>query len=225
MKKNNIFMLIIGFLNFAICLSLLFLCVPNKIAFAVNFNEKIILLASKWVLIINVMLPILLAYLTCVFECQKRTKAVLTALFVLMIYENMLAFSYFSIEQNFILGTISQIPLAVSVFMPISSAVTIYAIKMKHLPFKSALGLKTKYTTKTEFIWKQAHFYASEIFFAFGVLSFLISIVFMFVRLSYINLIIYILGFISCYFIANKQAKDMYNKYIDMEKRKNQQKK
>ncbi len=220
MKKNNIFMLIIGFINFAVCLSLLFLCVPNQIAILVNFNEKITHLASKWILIINVMLPILLAFLACVFECQPKTKAIIQVLFVLCLYENMLAFTYFSIEENIIVSTVSEIPVAIAFFMPLSVLFIIYAVKMKNLPFKHGFGIRNKYTTKTEFIWKQAHFYASEIFFAFGFLSFLTSIVFVFVRLYYINLILFVVGLIFCLWFANKQAKDMFNKYVEMEKNK-----
>lgn len=220
MKKNNIFMFIVGFLNFAVCLCLLILCIPEKIPIMTNFSEKITHLASKWFLILNVVLPMIFALLVPAFSNHKTMQNIFTSLFYLFIFENILAFSYFSIEKSFEIGSLSQIPAAVSIYMPISAIFTISAIKLKHTPFKSKFGIKTKHSTKTEFIWKQTHFYASEIFFAYGVLSFLISIVFVFVRMAYILLAIDVVGFAFCWLFSSKQAKDMAEKYTDMENRK-----
>ena len=221
MKKNNVLLLILSFLNFAICFCLLVLCVPNKVPFAIDLNEKIIAIGSKWILILNTILPIVLAFLVLAFNKFPKIKFVLQAIFILTLYENMLTFSYFSIEKTYNIGELSQIPMAVSLFMPLSVLLSVLAIKLKTVPYNNVFGIKTKYSTKTEFIWKQTHIYASQIFFANGVLLFLISIIFVFVRLPYIPLIITIFGLVTCFFITNRQSKDMYNKYIEMEKNKN----
>lgn len=218
MKKNNIFMLFAGLLNLGICLMLLFLCVPNKVAIFVNFNEKIILIASKWFMLFGAITPLVLSTINLFLKNKPKTTFVLKSIIVFLVYENMLAFSYFANETNFVVGDVSKIPLALSVFMPFSAFATICAIKLKHTPYKSIFGIKSKYSTKTEFIWKQTHFYASDIFFAYGVLSFLISIIFIFTKHSYILLAIDVLGYIFCWCFSNKQAKDMFKKYTQMEK-------
>ena len=218
MKKNSIFILIIGIVNFALCFCLTYFCVPTQIPIIVDFNEKIILLCSKWILIVNMILPLAVAIIIIVLK--NKLSFALKTLFVVLLYENMLAFCYFLMEDTFVLGSLSEIPLAISVFMPISALIALYAIKMKHLPYKSKFGIRTKHTIKTEFIWKQTHFSASEIFFGVGVLLFLISIVFIFVRMPWIELIIAVVMLIFASLLTLKQAKIMYQKCIVMEKNK-----
>lgn len=220
MKKNNLFMLFTSILNLGLCLLLLFLCVPEKVAMFVDFNEKIILIVSKWFMLFGAITPLVLSIINLFMKNKPKTTFILKTFIILFVYENMLAFAYFSNVTGFELGEVSQIPLALSVFMPISAFATIAAIKLKRAPFKSKLGIKSKHSTKTEFIWKQTHLYASDIFFAYGVISFLISIIFIFTKHSYILLAIDVLGYVFCWLFANKQAKDMAEKYTDMENRK-----
>ena len=220
MKKNQIFMLLLGIINTAVCLSLLLLCVPNRIALMVDINENISFLTTKWILLINVILPLVLSIVVCCLKNKQKAIWVLSLLFVFVLYENMLAFSYFSVEKNFVLGSRSQIPIAVSFFMPISVILLIFGIKLKNLPFGSKIGIRTKYSTKTEFIWKQTHYFAKDIFMAYGFLSFIVSLIFIFVRMPYINLALDVIGLLTCFFITNKQAKIMYRKYMQMEKNK-----
>ena len=61
MKKNNLFMLFASILNLGLCLLLLFLCVPEKVAMFVDFNEKIILIVSKWFMLFGAITPLVLA--------------------------------------------------------------------------------------------------------------------------------------------------------------------
>lgn len=49
---------------------------------------------------------------------------------------------------------------------------------------------------------------------------FLISIVFSFVRLAYIELIIFVLGAIACHVSIILFSKSVYNKFMEMENRK-----
>ena len=220
MKKNNIFMIFVGTLNLGLCLLLLFLCVPNKIAMFVNFNEKIILLASKWFMLFGAIAPFVFAVINLFLKNKPKTSFVLKSLIVFLVYENMLAFSYFSNKTSFYIGEISQIPLALSAFLPLSSAIIVWALKLKRIPYKSKFGINTKHSTKTEFIWKQTHIFASDLFFAYGFISFLITFIFVFTKFTYILLAINFLGFIFCWMFANKQAKIMDEKYSAMSKNK-----
>jgi len=220
MKKNHVFILIIGILNLALCFCLTYFCVADKIPVFVDLNEKIVTLCSKWLLIINVVLPLLLSIAIITLKNRPNLTFILKSIFALMIYENMLAFCYFSIETTFIVGSISEIPLAVSLFMPLSAGIILYSIKLKHMPYKCRLGIYTKKTIKTEFIWKQTQFSASELFFGAGVLSFIISIVFIFVRLPWIMLIIITLLLIAATLLTLRQTNIMYKKLLTMEKNK-----
>lgn len=220
MKKNNIFILIIGIINLALCFCLTYFFVPSQIPIFVNFNEKITTLCSKWVLAINMILPMAVAILIITLKNKSNSHFALKSLFVFLLYENMLAFCYFCIQKSFSIGELSQIPLALSFFIPLSCAIILYSLKLKHLPYKSKLGLRTKHSTKTEFIWKQTHFLASEIYFGTGVFLFLISIIFIFVRLPWIELIIAVAILTCSTLLALNQARVMYKKYTTMEKNK-----
>lgn len=221
MKKNNLFMLIIGSVNFAVCLTLLFLCVPDQIAIAIDINEKITATASKWVLLINVFIPLLLAILSISLSYHKKTNSILAIMFLIFLYENILAFSYFSINSSFEIGELSEIPVAVSLFMPVSIIISYLGLKLKTATYNKKFGIRTKYSVATEFIWKHTHFYASNAYFGCGVFLFLISIIFMFVRLPYIELILLATSLITVFVLSNNQAKKMYKKYVQMESNKN----
>ena len=220
MKKNNIFILIIGIINLVLCFCLTYFCVPAQIPVFVNLTERITIICSKWLLVINMVLPLLISIIILILKNKTNYHFALKSLFVFFIYENMLAFSYFSITDVFVCGELSEIPLAISFFIPLACAIVLYAIKMKHLPYKSKLGLRTKQSTKTEFIWKQTHFLASEIYFGTGIFLFLISIIFIFVRIPWIEAIIAFVMLLLSTLLALNQAKVMYNKYTKMEKNK-----
>ncbi len=219
-NKQNIMFLSLAILNLGLCLFLTITIVPDQIATSVDFNEKIIELGSKWLLSINIFLPLVLSILILILHKNESLSFFFKSLIVLMLYENMLTYCYVCLETNFEIGTLCQIPLAASVFMPISVLIAVLSFKIKHVPYKSKfVGIRTKYTRADEFIWKHTHFVAKDVFFATGVILFLINIVFLFVRLAYIPLAIFVVAITVDIVIITHQSRLMYKKFIDMKKR------
>ena len=220
-SKQNILFFVVAILNFIVCTFLTLTCIPGEIPLHISLTEKITLLGSKWWLSINIVLPLILTILMMVFH--KKDFAVFTfkALFVLMIYENLLAYSYFALATNLTVGALTEVPLAASSFIPASVILSVLAIKIKHIPYKSKfMGIRTKYTKADEFIWKQTHFFARDVFFATGVIFFFVSIPFLFIRLAYIPTALFLIAIVIDIIIVNHQSKLMYNKLVDMQKRK-----
>lgn len=221
MKKNNLIILSLSFVNFATIFILTLLVIPEQIPYFVDINEKIILLGSKWILFASATAPIIIAFLSLIFSDNKTAVFCLNELFTLCLYENMLKMFYFCTEKSFALNSLSLIPIAVSVFMPISVLMLIAGQKMKYLKYKSVLGFRSKYSNKTEFLWKQTHIFASKVVSIFAILLFFVSIIFSFVRLLFVEIILFFVGIIICIIIVTLFSKSIYNKYMEMENRKN----
>ncbi len=220
MKKNNLILISLSFVNFVLVFLLTLFLVPSQIPYFVNINEKIILLGSKWILFASAIIPLILAFLSLIFLDNKKMTFTINIIFTLLLYENMLKMSYFCTEKSFTTGSLSLIPLAVSVFMPLSIIILVVAQKIKFIPYKSPFGFCSKYSFRTEFLWKQTHIFATKAVSIFGLFMFLISIIFAFARLPYIELIIFVLGLVSCYITIISFSKSIYKKFMEMENRK-----
>ena len=219
-SKQNILFLIIAILNFAICALLTLTIVPGQIPLHFDFHEKIDALGSKWWLSANIALPLIFAILAMIFHKKEYLSFFLKAFFVFILYENMLCYSYLVLATDLSIGTLCEVPLAASVFMPLSVFIAVIAIKIKTVPYKSRfVGVRTKYTKTDEFIWKQTHFFARDVFFATGVILFFVCVPFMFVRLAYIPLSLFIAAIVADIIIINNQSKKMYNKFVAMKAR------
>ena len=195
MKKNNIKIIIAASLNLAVCLTLLILLVPEKVPYLTTPSGNIAVMGSKWFLLLGIVFPLIFATLF-VATKKESVKIIMTELIILFLYENMLGYSYFCTETNFIIGEKSLIPTSLSLFMPISVVVLFYGIKLKSMPYKHKLGIYSKHTTTTEFIWKQSHFSASSSYMLVGLLMFIVSIIFTFVNLILVELAIFVVLFI-----------------------------
>ncbi len=216
MNKNNIFALIVGIINTILTLCLTIFCVPNNIPLIANFNEKIILLCSKWLLVINIALPLIFAVLSIIFSKRKNLSFLFKLLLGIMLYENMLVYAYLSIENNFSIDDASQIPYALSILMPITIFGVIWSQKIKRMPYKCRLGIRNKFSLETEFLWKQIHLLASDTYFKSFLVSFVATIPFAFIKFAYIGLaIIFVIFIISTAYVL-KESKKLHNKYLEL---------
>ncbi len=225
MIKNNIFILCLGFLNFVVCLLLTILCVPELVPLAVNLNEEIVLLCSKWFLIINVISPVIVAFVHLIFCKNPTASFICKFIFTILLYENMLAFSYFSAGTNLAVGQVSEIPLAVSILLPIAMSALVMSAKIKRVKYNSILGIRTKYTKETEFLWKQIHLFASDVLLKCSVICVIICIPFIFLRFAYIGLVAIILSLLIGLIIINHESKKLYNKYQELKEHQEKHKK
>ena len=220
-NKQTVLILILAILNLAICSLLTLTLIPGQIPLHFDFHEKIDSLGSKWWLTVNIALPLILAIFAIIFHKKEYLSFFLKALFVFMLYENMLTYSYLSLATDLSIGSLCEVPLSVSVFMPTSVFITVLAVKIKNVPYKSKfIGIRTKYTRADEFIWKQTHFFARDVFFATGVILFFLFIPFAFIRLLYIPLALFVAAIIATIIIVNNQSRKMYKKFIAMKARK-----
>ena len=220
-NKQNTALFIIAVLNLLVCSFLTLTCVPGQIPIELDIYENIATLGSKWWLSLNIVLPLILSILTLIFHKKEYVVFFLKALFVWTIYENMLSFSYFALTQEFTIGAAYELPLAATTFIPISVFLAVSAIKIKNIPYKSKfMGIRTKYTKSDEFIWKQTHYFARDVFFATGVILFFLNIPFLFVKLLYVPIILFIVAVITAMIIVNHQSKLMYKKLVAMQARK-----
>lgn len=193
-------------------LCLMIFCFPNKIALAVNFQEAIVLLVPKYLVLINLILPLAIAIAIIFFKQKNSVCRILKLLFTLLIYENMLIFIYFSFGENIAVDSISEIPLAISIGMPASVIILFLATKLKHTKFNSKLAINTKYTRESEFIWMQIHFFASNVFSLVAIILFACTIPFLFVRMFYIWVVLCIVSLATGFLIVFNESKKMYNK-------------
>lgn len=219
-SKQNILFLVIAILNLAVCTLLTLTLVPGQIPMHIDFHEKISSLGSKWWLSINIVLPLILVILAMTFHKKEYLSFFCKALFVFAIYENLLIYSCLTLATDLSIGTLFEVPAAASVFMPFAVFIAVLAVKIKNIPYKSSfIGIRTKYTKANEFIWKQTHFFARDVFFATGVILFFVFVPFMFVRLLYIPLALLVVAITTDIVIINQQSKKMYKKFIDMQAR------
>lgn len=220
--KNNIKIIILIALNFIVGLSLLLTLVPTTVPYFTNINGKIIVLGSKYFLLFGLILPIVFG-LMFVFSKKEIIKTIMAELIILFIYENMLGFSYFCTETSFELNSQSIIPTSLSLFLPISLFVFYYGVKLKNIKYKNKLGIYSKATTTTQFIWTQSHISASYAYMFSGLIMFVCSLVFALFNLVLIESIIFVLLFIIPRITTIYSAKGMTKKYNEMNERKEQQ--
>ena len=224
MRKNNLKITILALVNLGVCLSLLLTIVPAKVPFFTDLDGNILVLGSKYFLLIGIILPLIFAALF-VFINNSAVKHIMAELIILFVYENMLGFSYFCTEPNFVLGSKTAISSSLSVFLPIALLVFFYGVKLKTMPYKHKLGVYSKHTTTTEFIWKQSHFSASTSHMLVGLLMFIVSIIFALFNLTVVEIIIFVVLFILARIYTISQGKFMSKKYNEMNDRKLQQEK
>ena len=219
-NKQTVLILILSILNLAICALLTLTIVPGQIPLHYNFHEQIDSLGSKWWLTANITLPLILAVLTIIFHKKEYLTFFLKSIFVFMLYNNLLTYSYLILATDLSIGALCEIPVAISIFMPLAVFIAVMAIKLKNIPYNTKfMGIRTKYTKANEFIWKQTHFFARDVFFAIGVALFFVLIPFTFIRLSYIPLALFLAAITTGIIIVNNQSKKMYQKYVDMKAR------
>lgn len=216
MNKNNIFTLSLGIINLAVTLCLLIFCVPEQIPLLVNLNEEIIVLCSKWILVINVSFPIIFSILSIILSKRKNLSFLFKVLLGIVLYENMLVFAYFGVEKTFAIGSASKIPLALSILMPLVVFGIIWSQKIKRLPYKCRFGLRNKYSLETEFLWKQIHLLASDTYFKSFLIAFVLTIPFVFIKFAYIGLAIIIAIYAIGTIYILKESKKLHNKYLEL---------
>ena len=219
-NKQNIYSLILGLVCLVAGTLLLVLCVPNQIPVFVDFSEKVTATSSKWLMLLLCVSPLVLAIIQ-IFTCKKVSTFLFRYAITILTYENMLAFIYLCTEQDLSTGTYFGIPLSLMIFLPLSASIMIAGIKLKTRPYKSKLGIRMKYCLETEFIWKQTHYIARDIFFFAGFALSVTSIVFAFFRVTWIEIPIFIIVMVICLLKIRWYAKSMYDKYKDMELKKN----
>ena len=223
MKTNNIKIIIASSLNLIICFTLLLTLVPNTVPYLAAPNGNIAVMGSKWLLMFGIVLPLVFA---CFFATSKRetVRILMAELVILFLFENMLGYSYFCTEKTFIIGEKSLIPTSLSLFMPISAFVLFYGIKLKSMPYKHKLGIYSKHTSTTEFIWTQSHISAHHGYMVVGFLMFITSLVFVFVHQIIVESVIFVILFVLPRIYVISQGKMMSKKYNDMNERKQKQK-
>lgn len=222
MRKNNLKIIILALINFGVCLSLLLTLVPKNVPYFTDLSENISVLGSKYFMLIGIILPLIFAGLF-IFIKSTAVKYIMTQLIILFLYENMLGYSYFCTESTFIIGTKTLISSSLSVFLPISLMTLFYGVKLKSMPYKHKLGIYSKHTTTTEFIWKQSHLSASTSYMLVGLLMFIVSIIFTFFNLMLVELAIFIVLFVLARIYTISQGKLMSKKYSEMNDRKQRQ--
>lgn len=217
--KNNIKIIILITLNFIIGLALLLSLVPSNVPYLTNINGQIVLLGSKYYLLFGLILPIVFGLLF-IFSKKETLKIIMTELIILFIFENMLGFSYFCTETSFALGDKSLISTSLSLFLPISLFIFFYGVKLKTIKYKHKLGIYSKTTITTEFIWTQSHISASYAYMLSGFIMFICSIIFAIFNLVLIESIIFALLFMIPRITTIQGAKSMVHKYNEMNERK-----
>jgi hypothetical protein len=127
---------------------------------------------------------------------------------------------YISSVDSFAVGSLSEIPMSLVYFLPLSAYIMLGGLKIKHLPFKSFSPFKNKHTCVAEFVWKQIHFYARNVMFSVGFIAVILTLIFAIFRLLIINFVTIVLGIIIIYILVNRQSKMMSKKQIEMQTKK-----
>ena len=222
MKKNNIKIIIAAALNLAVCLTLLILLVPEKVPFLTTPSGKIAVVGSKWFLLFGIVFPAVFAALFITTK-KESVKIIMTQLIILFLYENMLGYSYFCTEKVFVVGTQSLILNTLSLFLPLSIFTFYYGARLKGMPYKHVLGIRSKHTTTTEFIWTQSHITAHHGYMISGFFMFITSMVFVFVNQIIVESLLFVLLFVIPRIYTIREAKKMSKKYNEMNERKEKQ--
>ena len=132
----------------------------------------------------------------------------------------MLIMIYVSSVKGFSVDTLSEIPMSLVYFLPLSAYIMLGGLKIKYLPFKAFSPFKNKLTTSAEFVWKQTHFYARNVMFSVGFISVILTLIFAIFRLLIVNIITTVLSIIIIYVLVLKAAKQMFDKYNEMQTKK-----
>lgn len=215
MKRTKLIPIIVSAFNAIFCLMLLIFAIPSQVPLLAGIHDEIVVIGSKWWLISGIVIP-LGFMLAVILSKDKHVQLIFSELIIFLTYINMLAYLYFITATDFKLGAVSEVSISVVLFIPISLGCFIYGAILKNLPYKNKLGLVSKRTTTTEFIWNQAHFYGSYYYRLCGIILFAIAIIFSFVHYPLIELGLFIIGLIIPRIIVEFNAKQMTNKYNDM---------
>ena len=219
-KKFDLKITILTIFNLAICLCLIILKAPNSIPLFFSTNETICVLGSKWWLLISAIIPTALGIIINLTQNKTRLNFVLKMLFAVCLYENMLIMIYISATESFELSQTSEIPLSLIYFLPLSACIMIGGLKLKTIPYNSFSFFKTKYSTTSEFIWKQTHIFAKDITFAIGFILVIITMIFAIFRLFWFNLAIIIAGILTVYFLTLRESILMSKKFNKLQEAK-----
>ena len=222
MKKNMFISIIVETLFVATCILLIIFCMPTQIPMHINIYHQIDSLFSKWFFLVA---PIFSIIFLIFYFCskQKASKKLSKLFWFLTIFESLLAGLYYSIEFSFAIGDHFKIPLGVIAGLPLSIYFMTWANLLKNIPYKSKLGIKSKYALETEFLWTQIHYDAKDKFFAAGFFMMIISLIFCIFENSLLLLLAIILDLIITSIFVQKSAKEQYNKYIEMKNRRDKQ--
>lgn len=216
--KDNIGILALSAINLIVGTLLIIFAFPKSIPTLFDFNENIIYMGSKWLMILSLVIPTTFCMLA-IFLKNSKLKKFFKALVALSFYENMLIFTCLSLKDSFSIGEIAEVPLSTFLFLPLSVLMMIYGLKIKHITYKSRFGIRTKATLETEFIWKQTHFYARDVIFATGFILFILSVISSFFHYFYIMIPIFAIAILIDFIMVLKQANGMHKKYLTMKKR------
>ena len=218
MKNNKLIPIIVASVNFALCLSLLIFFTPSQIPIFSGIHDEVLVLGSKWWLILGITLPMLFMTLSLIFK-SKYIKLIFNELIIFICYDNMLAYSYFINATKISKGSISEIPLSISLFLPIALSIFIYGSSIKNIEYKNKFGIFSKRTTTTEFIWKQSHITASYHYRLAGFLLFVTSLIFVFLHSALIELLIFVIVIAYPRIYVEISANKMTKKYNDMKRK------
>ena len=219
MKKNSIFIVITSILLTISNILLVIFCMPSQIPQHINIFNNIDLLCSKWLYFIN--LPIIFILTLYFIRAKKHeSKLFFKTLYLIFVFINTLTLVYYSIETSFTIESSYKIPLCLVTFLPLSILIIAWANILKTTPYKSWYGIKNKYSLETEFLWKQIHFSAQNKFFKAGIILLFSSLLFSLFNLLYVEIIIFFATIITANILLTKEAKSMWQKYIEMKNRK-----
>lgn len=224
MKKNKIISIILATTNFVVCLCLLIFLTPSQVPLLVGMHDKIILIGSKWWLILGLVAPLVFMTINLITK-NKHLQLSLMELIIFIVYCNMLGFSYFCTESSFAIGNVTKVSISLAIFLPLSLWMFIYGVVIKNISYKNKFGLRSKNTETTEFIWRQTHITASYHFRLWGLILFIVSLIFTALHLPLIELIIFVLGIAIPRIYVEIQAKKMTQKYQDMKSKQEKLKK
>lgn len=219
MRKNNRLILILSLLNLAITLPVLIIFVPSRVPFLLDLRETIKVLAPKWIMLTLVFFPAAIMIIA-EFVKGEKTQNTLKFLSFWLIFLSTIYFFYFCLGENLQVGTLSEVPLSVTIFMPISIAIIIYSMKLKNAKYLSSPLAKFKAVCETEFIWRQCHIYARNVYFIAGFIMFFASIVFVFFRFPLIELAVFLLILFVSTVIVYCYSKSVCAKYLEMKEKK-----
>ena len=213
MKTNNKKLpIILSAFNAVVCLILLIFCVPKNVPLLAGIHDEIVVISSKWWLTLGIIIPLIFMLITLKSK-SKYTQLIFSELIIFIAFDNFMAYAFYISSPSFYLGMISEVPLSVAVFIPVAVSCFVYGSMIKNIPYKHKLGLNSKLTQTTEFIWIQTHITGSYYYRLTGLILFIVSIIFSFIHFPLIELAIFIIGLLIPRIIIEINARQMTNKY------------